>query len=240
MKKIFLFSLMLGLSTLGLTSCNDDNDELTDSVITYYVDLEIQGEDFVQVPIGTPYSDAGCKATMNGQDVTSRVVVRGLDQIDVNTAGLYTVTYSAANDDGFSASVSRTVAVCDPSITADISGTWISQDASLVNGNTGAIRFQYPGYTVRIRKDAPGIFYVSDFLAGFYAEYYNGGYGSSYACAGYVQLLADGTLECLSSRVPGWGDSLDSFEGKYDETTNAIEWAAGYPYPNVYHAILNK
>ena len=237
MKKIFLFSLMLGLSSLGLTSCNDDNDELTDSVITYYVDLEIQGEDFVQVPIGTPYSDAGCTATMNGQDVTSRVVVRGLDQIDVNTAGLYTVIYSAANDDGFSASVSRTVAVCDPSITADLSGTWTVQEGShrLYAGTVTP----YSDFTVRIRKDAPGIFYISDFLAGWYDQ--RAGYGSSYACTGYVQLLSDGTLKCLSSYVAGWGDSLEDFEGQYDVETNAIVWDATYTdYPFVFHAILNK
>lgn len=237
MKKTFLFSLMLGMAAIGLTSCNDDNDELTDSVLTYYVNLELQGDDFVQVPIGTAFIDPGCTATMNGQDVSSRIVISGLDEIDVNTAGLYTVTYSAVNDDGFSAEVSRTVAVCDPSITADISGTWVVQAGShrLYNG----AQTPYSDYTVRIRKDAPGIFYVSDFLAGWYDQ--RAGYGSSYACNGYVQLLADGTLLCLSSFVPGWADSLEDFEGQYDEATNTIVWDATYTdYPFVFHAILNK
>ena len=236
MKKIFLYSLMLGMSVLGLTSCNKDA-EMTDSRLTYYVNLEMQGDEFVQVPLGTAYNDAGCTATMNGQDATSRIVTTGIEAIDVNTAGLYTVTYSAVNDDGFTASVSRTVAVCDPTITTDISGTWTVQAGSyrLYNGN----KTPYADFTVKVRRDAPGIFYISDFLAGWYDQ--RAGYGSSYACVGYVQLLADGTLKCLSSHVAGWDDSLEDFEGTYDAATGTIIWDATYTdYPFVFHAILNK
>ena len=39
------------MSVFSLTSCNDDKDELTDSRLTYYVNLEMQGDAFVQVPI---------------------------------------------------------------------------------------------------------------------------------------------------------------------------------------------
>ena len=236
MKKIFL-SLMLGMSLFSLTSCNDSKDELTDSRLTYYVKLDMQGDAFVQVPIGSTYTDAGCTATMNGEDATSRIITTGLDAIDTNTAGLYTVTYSAVNNDGFPASVSRTVAVCDPTITTDISGTWTVQAGShrLYNG----AKTPYADYTVKIRKDAPGIFYVSDFLAGWYDQ--RAGYGSSYACKGYVQLLADGKLVCLESFVPGWADSLEDFEGSYDEATGTIEWDATYTdYPFVFHAILKQ
>ena len=236
MKKIFL-SLMLGMSLFSLTSCNDSKDELTDSRLTYYVKLDMQGDAFVQVPIGGSYTDAGCTATMNGEDATSRIVTTGLDAIDTNTAGLYTITYSAVNNDGFPASVSRTVAVCDPTITTDISGTWTVQSGSyrLYNGN----KTPYAGYSVKVRKDAPGIFYISDFLAGWYDQ--RAGYGSSYACKGYVQLLADGTLKCLSSHVPGWDDALEDFEGNYDAATGTITWDATYTdYPFVFHAILNQ
>ena len=228
---------MLGMSLFSLTSCNDSKDELTDSRLTYYVKLDMQGDAFVQVPIGSTYTDAGCTATMNGEDATSRIITTGLDAIDTNTAGLYTVTYSAVNNDGFPASVTRTVAVCDPTITTDISGTWTLQAGSyrLYKG----AQTPYADYTIKIRKDAPGIFYISDFLAGWYDQ--RAGYGSSYACKGYVQLLADGTLKCLESYVPGWSDSLEDFEGSYDEATGTIEWTATYTdNPLVFHAILKQ
>ena len=73
---------MLGMSLFSLTSCNDSKDELTDSRLTYYVKLDMQGDAFVQVPIGSTYTDAGCTATMNGEDATSRIITTGLDAID--------------------------------------------------------------------------------------------------------------------------------------------------------------
>jgi hypothetical protein len=239
MKKIFLYSLMLCLSTFAFTSCNDDNDELTDSRLTYYVNLEMLGDAFVQVPIGTPYTDAGCKATMNGQDATSRIVTSGLDAIDVNTAGLYTVTYSAINDDGFPASISRTVAVCDPTITTDLSGTWTTQSGTQrIYG--GATVTPFPGYSIKITKAAPGIFSVSDFFAGYYDQ--RAGYGSSYACKGYLQLLDNNELVCLENFVSGWGDSLDddTFVGTYDPDTETLTWDEDYAGSMTFHIILNK
>lgn len=230
---------MLGMSLFSLTSCNDSKDELTDSRLTYYVKLDMQGDAFVQVPIGSTYTDAGCTATMNGEDATSRIITTGLDAIDTNTAGLYTVTYSAVNADGFPASVSRTVAVCDPTITTDISGTWTTQTGTyrLYGGTTNT---PFAGYTCKIQKAAPGIFSVSDFFAGYYDQ--RAGYGSSYACKGYLQLLADGTLVCLSNGVAGWGDALDegTFSGAYDATTETIQWQCGYAGSMTFYITLNK
>lgn len=236
MKKIFLYSMMLGMSAFGFTSCNDDDDQLTDSRLTYYVNLELQGDDFVQVPIGSNYNDAGCKATENGADVSANIKVSGLDAIDVNTAGIYTVTYTAVNKDGFPASVSRTVAVCDPSITTDLSGTWTTQDGTQRDNNKGTLT-PYAGYTTKVALAAPGIFKVSDFLSGYYDQ--RAGYGSSYACSGYMQLLADGTLKCLSNGVPGWGDALDDFAGNYDASTETMVWDADYAAMR-FHSVLTK
>ena len=86
MKKILFLALMLSMTAVGLTSCSDD-EEFTDSRITYYPVLEIQGDDFVQVPIGTTYTEQGCKATLNGEDYSSKVVTSGT--VDASKAGLY-------------------------------------------------------------------------------------------------------------------------------------------------------
>lgn len=137
------------------------------------------------------------------------------------------MTYSAINDDGFPASVSRTVAVCDPTITASIAGTWTTQPGTQRIYATGAIT-PFPDYSIKITKAAPGIFYVTDIFAGYYDQ--RSGYGSSYACRGYLQLLADNSLVCLSNGVAGWGDELDegTFVGSYDPATSTTEmWIDG-------------
>lgn len=224
---------MLCLSMTTLTSCNDDNDQLTDSRLTYYPVLEIQGDDFVQVPIGTSYTEQGCKATLNGEDYSANVKTEG--SVDSNKAGLYYITYSATNADGFTVSATRTVAVCDPTITTDISGTYTTQDGSYHNHN--GTNTNYAGYSVKITKAAPGIFYVSDFLGGWYEQ--RAGYGSAYAMTGYFQLLADNSLVLLSSYVAGWGDSADYCEGAtYDPATGTISYVVGYAGIMAFNVIL--
>lgn len=52
MKKILFYTLLFCLASVGFTSCSDD-EELTDSKITYYPEMEIQGDKFTILPIGT-------------------------------------------------------------------------------------------------------------------------------------------------------------------------------------------
>lgn len=95
---------MFCLASVGFTSCSDD-EELTDSKITYYPEMEIQGDEFTILPIGTPYVDKGCKGTLQGEDCTSSLITEGVEDVDYNTAGLYYVTYSHINKDGYLKSV---------------------------------------------------------------------------------------------------------------------------------------
>lgn len=234
MKKILFYTLMFCLASVGFTSCSDD-DELTDSKVTYYATLEIQGDEFTLVPLGTNYVDAGCKGVINGEDCTSGIVTTGLEDVDSNTPGLYNVTYTYTNTEGYSSSVTRTVAVCDPSITTNIAGRYTLQPGSY-RDDSGAIG-EFSGFSVSITQAAPGLFYVSDFFGGFYDQ--GKGYGSSTAMTGYVQLLSDNTIKLLSSHVENWGDSLDSFEnGKYDPATGEISFDAAYAGQMTFHVIL--
>ena len=110
MKKILFYTLLFCLASVGFTSCSDD-EELTDSKITYYPEMEIQGDEFTILPIGTPYVDKGCKGTLQGEDCTSSLITEGVEDVDYNKAGLYYVTYSHINKDGYLTSVKRTVSV---------------------------------------------------------------------------------------------------------------------------------
>lgn len=233
MKKILFYTLMLCLSSFALTSCNDDNDELTDAKVTYYPTLEIQGDKFTLVPIGTAYTELGCKGTLLGEDCTSDIVTTG--SVDANTPGLYYINYPYTNAQGYKTPVKRTVAVCDPSITTDIAGTYTVQNGSYRDYSGNASEFK--GYKVSVTKAAPGLFYVSDLMGGYYDQ--GAGYGENYAMTGYVQLLSDNTIKVLSSHIAGWGDSLDSFEnGKYDSETGTITYDAAYASVMKFHVIL--
>ena len=233
MKKIFLYATALLLSSVAFTSCNDDNDELTDSRLTNYVVLEMQGDDFVIVPLGSTYTDAGCKATMGGEDAASRLVVD--NEVDVNKVGFYTVTYSAKNDDGFAISTSRTVCVYDPNASNDISGVYdVDMNASIYlnNGKTYADRAAYYGNTSQVsgitfEQFLPGIFYCNDLFGGWYWQIR--GYGEGYAMTGYISVDEEGNIELLDSYTPKWADSLDYIdEATYDPDTKTISYSLGY------------
>lgn len=239
MKKIFIYGLLLCTTALGFTSCNDDEDQLSDTRVTYFVNLDIQGDEITVAPLGQPYTDAGCKADLNGEDYTSQIKTTG--SADPNTPGAYNITYSAVNPDGFPASASRTVIVYNTdnvNAEADLSGSWTvdaAQSNRLYNGNTA----KYKGnFKIKLTKLADGLYLVSDFLGGWYDQ--GAGYGSSYAMGGYLTITKDNKLECVSSLIPGWGDSLTGFSGTYNPATNNITWDAVYVSGMTFHTVLNQ
>ena len=92
--------------TLVAVSCEKTTEGLTG--ITYYPVITLNG-DYGVVYLGGAYEDPGCVAIMNGEDVTSQVTIS--NNIDPNHIGEYSVTYTAVNEQGFSATVARPVYV---------------------------------------------------------------------------------------------------------------------------------
>ena len=244
MKKIYLFGLLLAGVLLGLTSCNDDNDELTDSRLTYYADLQMQGDEFMLVPIGSTFVDPGCTGTLAGEDITDKIMVDGADEVDPNTLGFYYITYSAVGSDGYPASVERTVCVYDPSVTLDISGSYdVDMNASMYQqARTYADRAAYYGNTsqctgIEFTQIVPGIFYVNDLFGGWYEQIR--GYGSRYAMTAYVSVDNDGNIGLLSSYIAGWGDGIDYLdEGKFED--GVISYSLCYAGQIYMDLVLNK
>lgn len=127
MKK-YLNIIAIGVLCMTLFSCkkqsfNYPEGTVGSSKITIYPILELKGERFVAVPMGGTYSEAGVDATIAGAPVD--VVIGG--QVNTAAAGLYMLSYTATNADGFSASLLRTVVVYDtkPDAAAhDLSGSY--------------------------------------------------------------------------------------------------------------------
>ena len=237
MKKNIFFTMLFALVTLVMTSCSKDSEGL--SKIIEYPKITVLGDAFYVSPLGQPFVDPGCTVEYNGGDYTSNLVVIGADEIDINTAGLYDVIYSATSPDGYTWSEKRTVAVCDPSITTDLSGTW-NVDPTSYRIYNGAEAAMGGAYAVKISKLAPGIFKFSDLFGGWYDQ--RAGYGAAYAIVGQMQLTADNKVICLSSSYTPWGENLIAFENSvYDPATETITWDAIYNDSKMtFHIILHK
>lgn len=228
MKNIVILSF---LAIVFLASCTqkdiiENNEQVGISKITYYITFNLNEGTTVVFPKGSAYVDPGYVAMEAKNDVTSKVKVEGT--VDGNKVGLYTLTYSAVNSDGYSSSTRRTVIIYDPAAPAtDLGGDYKSS----VQRVSPARNFS--GLDVSIEKLAPGFFYVSDFLGGFYDQGSSYKYGPGYAMTGYIQLNADNTITLVSSFLTGWGDSLNKLTNAvYDPATKNISWDAFYTATN--------
>lgn len=237
MKKI-IYSFLLICGLVSLTGCEDITSEDT-SRLTYYVAFDMKGDKLMQIPVGSSYTDPGVEASLKGANVTSSMKVTG-DVVDPNTIGLYIVKYSGVNADGFTTSVSRTVIVCNPAVTTDISGDYIS--AAGTHRMRDGAKVSFSGYPINVKKIAPGFFFVSDFFGGYYFPRLEANdYTSAYKMTGYIKLNEDNTIGLLTSNIKGWGDSLDGMEnGKYDPIAKSIYWEAAYAGSMSFNVTLTK
>lgn len=134
-------------------SCNKENinntkDKVGISKVTYYANITLTGNSVVSIIKGESFTDPGVKAEAGGQDIP--VTTSG--SVDNNTVGIYSLTYSATNADGFSSSATRTVIVIPSAEMAgvDLSGTYTSVPVGATPG------------PAMISKVAPGAYYTTN------------------------------------------------------------------------------
>ena len=169
MKK--LIHLFYPLIAVMLFACNKTDFHNTDdkvgiSRVTHFPTFNMSGDRYMSIVVGGSYTEPGVTATEGSADIP--VTTSGT--VDANTVGVYDISYSATNKDGFSSSVTRTVAVIPA---AEVTGV----DISGKYANVGSF-----SYVATVQKLAPG-FYVSDNVWGG---------GSSAVIASYI-ITVDGT-----------------------------------------------
>lgn len=233
MKKILL-SLLVLCSPLLFWNCSEDSQD--PSKITYYITFEMNGEEIMTVPVGGVFDDPGVIAMEGDTDVTGDVVVNS--NVDTNKIGVYTVSYSATNVDGFDSSIKRTVVVYDPNITTSMDGTYKIDPSQSTRDYNGIANFSN-SFTVKLTELAPGVYQVSDFMGGWYDQ--GAGYGSAYAAAGYCSLNADNSISMISNFVAGWGDSVTALNNaSFNPEANQVVWDATYTGGMLFHVVMNK
>jgi len=166
-KNIFSLTVFVAAVSLILGSCRkyspvENDQQVGISKITYYATITLNGDSYMSVAKGETFTDPGATATANGQDLP----VTASGTVNTNTVGIYTITYSALNKDGFPATNKRTVGVIPAHEVpgTDISGTYYyiatptatSTVAKVAEGFYTTTNF-YSGSTT-----IPGVFFCSD------------------------------------------------------------------------------
>jgi hypothetical protein len=106
---------------LTCIACNKDNfnyppDTVGISKIIYFPTISIKGDKYIIFQQNAPFVDPGATATLTGKDISFTVTPS-----TINTAvpGVYQLTYSAVNAQGFAATDTRTVVVVPTSVSLD-------------------------------------------------------------------------------------------------------------------------
>ena len=104
--------LFCSLLAVLFVACNKDEihnteDQVGISRVVQFAVLQMSGSEYMSVVKGSTFTDPGVKAFEGSNEIP--VTVTG--SVNTNETGLYILTYSATNTDGFSATTTRTVVV---------------------------------------------------------------------------------------------------------------------------------
>jgi hypothetical protein len=201
MKKIISF---LSIASLILVaSCNKDKinntaDRVGISRVTHFATFTMTGPSIMSIVQGTAFVEPGIKAYQG----TTEIPVTTTGTVNSNTPGIYVLTYSATNTDGFSATTTRTVIVLSAH---EVPGTDLSGKYDYVGSST---------YTSTVTKVAEGT-YTTD----------NAWSGATIIPIIFVSL--DGLTISIPNQTTGFGPANGT--GTYTPATKRLVYRISLP-----------
>lgn len=176
MKNINILSrLGVGILFLALASCSTE-DEVA-SKVTYFpvITQNSPDQEVIFVEEGTPFTDPGAVATVDGVEIPLETTYIGryrgntFTTLDTNVSDIYTIEYSAVNDDGFSGVSTRQVIVAE---TGDLVNSISGLYTSTVFRNGAQPTTNPQDYTdieyMLIWQNEDGTYEISDAFGGWY------------------------------------------------------------------------
>lgn len=146
MKKIlsvFIFSSLL-FASCKKDDINNTEDKVGISRVTRFPSFTMNGDKYMSIVKGDAYAEPGVTA----KEGSNSLQVTASGTVNTSQPGVYTITYSAVNKDGFPGTVTRSVAVLPA---AEQAGVNVS----------GKYKYATSAVISTITKLAPG-FYLSD------------------------------------------------------------------------------
>jgi hypothetical protein len=216
MKKLFLF-----LCAATLVIACDEQESGDVSRVTNFPVFELMGDDLIIVEKGSTFTDPGVIVTEGGMEIPYTTSVtgafRGGTSIDTNVEDVYSIVYSATNQDGFSGQAQRTVIVVE-------NGDLSTSIAGLYRGNVvrnGVVSAQYQDLEyVLIWNEGGNNYHMSDGIGGYYAI--GRAYGNDYAAP--MDIIAN-DIPTNNFTIPNY--TVGTFGGVVDNTEFTVNAEAG-------------
>lgn len=202
------------------------------SEVTYLPLITLEGGDVDLACDATSYTDPGAVASAGGNEIELITNVSGTyyGSSTVDGPDIYSVSYSAFNDDDIPATAFRSVfwPPCNGDFVTSIAGVYTCSMT------------RTPGYAtsdigpILIRDMGDGVFGISDAIGGWYEHEY--GYGPAYAATGMTVTANDIAANDFTHNdvigVGAFGGSLGMTSFSVDPATKTIsytvEWSFGY------------
>lgn len=213
MKKI-VYIIMFATLVLGMGACKKIENQTPSKVVKVsYPGITLKGDEGVTIHVGDAYTDAGATLT---DDITGAVsdITGDASGVDVNTEGLYFVTFTAANANGYETTIVRPVAVTDVPDAFDVSGEYLNAARGGTANLTKISRGLFKSDNVNGGGTALGSIYMmvkSDLSLDVPMQYsMDGGFTGDYLDEELV--LSPDTSYAYAIDAPGFGTSLRLFE----------------------------
>lgn len=243
MKKIKLLIYIIPILVLVFTSCDPSVEapgSKDKSEVTYLPLIELEGGDVVLDCSATSYSDPGATASAGGSEIEliTNVVGNYFGGSSVNGPDVYSVAYSAFNDDDIPATAFRTVLwpECNGDLVTSIAGMYT---ASVARNGSSPAGYQNNGPFI-IRDLGNDRYAISDAQGGWYE--YGRKLGKAYATPGLIlkanniaanDFTSEGTF---STNTFGGTNTFKSLT--VDPVTKTlvltIEWDFGYTFVSTF------
>lgn len=184
MKKLLIIFF---LATVAMTGCKKDKDTVSKTVDVSYPTINLKGDKYISIPVGGSYTDEGATGIDDISGAQTDIMAES-STLDASTPGLYYMSYSAKNANGYITHVGRYIAVTD-----------YADDIPL----EGIYERTTNGITVNLTRVAKGL-YMTDDMG-----------GAGLPDAGYFAVIDDSTIdfgpqlsESLGTEISGSGGSL--------------------------------
>jgi hypothetical protein len=218
-KYYFSFLILFSVLAITFTSCQKEfeTDNVSRIVKVSYPSIALKGDSIVVLKVGDSYTDAGAILTDDISGAKSDISMEDAAAVDVNTPGFYTVTYRAANANGFETVAYRLVLVTNVSESVDLSGTYLRNTNGApatwtkiarglyINDNVGgvappsaAVLPVYVGQTTDSTIEVP-------------EQPVPNGYGTLYVTGGELSISAADTSYSYIVVNPGFGTARRTF-----------------------------
>ena len=212
----------LAIGALVALSRDKDTEGLTD--VLYYPVITLEGDNIILMTVGDNFVDPGFSAALGDEDYTNNVKVT--TDLDTSNPGFYTVTYSVANPEGFSATATREVWVNNPGHFDNI--YW----AECWHATNAARHYYDSPISIQAYDASEGLYIINDVLAGYYAYGIYPQYRNSYDFYAEALLQLDGTdINMLQEGDWYFYDPSDPevmFDGKWDPETGVVTYRLNY------------